>query len=160
MSSDTSPPGEPPDGSCVREKAAEFFGDVMRSVVLSPTHRPLTRFFHKLVGLRQRGALVAQACSLPYRRFVIGGVSAIPGRSEQPTTCRLQSCDTAERGRAATKIHRGDGTSAEWGLFPRTSAPVPSLRCPSFLQNSRRARRFWRILVDCKSALRFVKSSA
>ena len=39
---------------------------------------------------------VAQAWSLPYRRFVIGSVSAIPALAELPTTCRLQACDTAD----------------------------------------------------------------
>ncbi len=38
--------------------------------------------FLKLASLRQRRTLIAQACSLPYRRFVIGSVSATPTRSE------------------------------------------------------------------------------
>jgi hypothetical protein len=44
--------------------------------------------------------LVAQSCTLPYRRFVIGRTSTRSSTLELPTPCRRQFCDTAERNSA------------------------------------------------------------
>src|SRR6266568_405407 len=46
--------------------------------------------------------IVAQISNLLYRRFSIGIVPEMP-----PTSGRLETCDTAQRGEAATETERG-----------------------------------------------------
>ena len=101
----------------------------------------------------------------------------INSAESDPTLCRLQiglpaeasaqAGDPAQRGEAATKAN-GVGTrstasalsASEASLWTRWNASLPR----DHVQNSRGSRRFWEVLIDCKSALRrgrhFGKGSA
>src|SRR5205809_3296394 len=52
---------------------------------------------------------VAQIANLPYRRLQIGRALAVFRRPARAQSCRMASCDTAQRGQAATKMDRGCG---------------------------------------------------